>query len=92
MDCGFDSVRDEFFLYKRNSGCGVVYQGIMYVWGGQSYDEEDEDYGEKLRTYFDLPQDGEDAVIDMYVAKNRVWWHHPTRGDVLCDGLGLNTA
>ena len=89
MDRGFDSVKDEFFLYKRNGGCGVVYQGIMYVWGGQSYEEEeDEDYGENLRTYFDLPRDGEDAVIDMYDVKNRVWWHHPTRGDVPRVGLG----
>ena len=81
-------IKDE--LLKRNGGCGAVFEGKMYVWGGQSCEEEeDEDYDEVIRTPIDLPRDDdEDKVIDVYDVKTRVWWQHPTRGDVPCVGLG----
>ena len=82
-------IKDEL-LMKRDGGCGAVFEGKMYVWGGQSYEEEeDEDYDEVVRTPIDLPRDDdEDKVIDVYDVKNRVWWQHPTRGDVPRVGLG----
>ena len=75
-------------LSKMNGGCGAVFEGKMYVWGGQSCEEEeDEDYD--VRTPIDLPRDDdEDKVIDVYYVENRVWWQHPTGGDVPRVGLG----
>ena len=63
-------------LSKMNGVCGAVFEGKMYVWGGQSCEEEeDEDYDEVVRTPIDLPRDDdEDKVIDVYDVENRVWW------------------
>ena len=80
----------EGLIQKRNGGCGAVFQGMVYIWGGQSYEEEeDDDYDEVSRNYFDLPRDSDrNNTVDVYDVEKRLWWQHPTGGDVPCVGLG----
>ena len=98
----------DFFLdfhqmCTRNGGCGAIYRGKIYVWGGQTSrrttseeefgaDSDDSDGGadsEEIVVLVNLPrEDDPNSVIDVYDIGDKLWWHCPTHGDVPRMGLG----
>ena len=81
---------------KRNGGCGVVFDGKFYLWGGQTVDklsvqEEDEEDSdvEEVEVPVDLPRNGTPGhpfdVLDTATCR---WSRQPTGGTPPLLGLG----
>ena len=98
-----DSFLGFYQMHTRNGGCGVIYRGRMYLWGGQtsrkttpaeeygvdSDDSDGEADSEVIVVPVNLPkEDDPNSVIDVYDIGDKLWWHCPTHGDVPRMGLG----
>ncbi len=86
-----------FEVDKRNGGCGVVFEGKLYLWGGETTDREwilggeakGEEDDEMVETVVTLPRpDDEEHPFDVFDFQTHCWSRQPTSGDVPSLGLG----
>ncbi len=95
-----------FEVDKRNGGCGVVFEGKLYVWGGETTDkeslldligeagegEEDEELAQTFETVVTLPRpDDENHPFDVFDFQTCHWSRQATSSEMV-PSVGLGSS